>query len=86
MLTALANRLKPVCFNFPFAYFTQLFFIQPTVRSIFKVLFRKDIEEQAKINSKHTTPKSEVEAVENIYKRIEEIKKELKEELENELK
>ena len=86
LLTLLANWLKLVCFNFPFAYFTQLFFIQPTVRSIFKVLFKKDIEEQAKINSKRTTPKSEVEAVENIYKRIEEIKKELKEEIESELK
>lgn len=28
-----------------FAFFTQLFFIQPAVRVIFKALFRKDIEE-----------------------------------------
>lgn len=42
--TLLANWLKLVCFNFPFAFFTQLFFIQPLVRTIFKVLFRKDIE------------------------------------------
>lgn len=27
--TILANWLKLVCFNFPFAFFTQLFFIQP---------------------------------------------------------
>ena len=47
---------------------------------------RHTYEEQAKINSKRITPKSEVEAVENIYKRIEEIKKELKEEIESELK
>ena len=41
--TLLANWLKLVCFNFPFAFFTQLFFIQPVVRTIFKTVFRKDI-------------------------------------------
>ena len=84
MLTLLANWLKLVCFNFPFAYFSQLFFIQPAVRSIFKVLFRKDIEARAKQERK--SPKDETEAVANIYKRIEEIKAELREELEQELK
>ena len=44
IFTLLANWLKLVCFNFPFAYFSQLFLIQPAVRIIFKVLFRKDIE------------------------------------------
>ncbi|MCD8088096.1 MAG: hypothetical protein LUE22_05875 [Oscillospiraceae bacterium] len=44
LLTLLANWLKLVCFNFPFAFFTQLFFIQPLVRTIFKLLFRKDIK------------------------------------------
>ena len=39
IFTLLANCLKLVCFNFPFAYFTQLFFIQPTVRTIFKLIF-----------------------------------------------
>ena len=37
--TLLANWLKLVCFNFPFAFFTQLFFIQPAVRTIFKAIF-----------------------------------------------
>lgn len=41
--TLLANWLKLVCFNFPFAFFTQLFFIQPFVRTVFKLVFRKDI-------------------------------------------
>ncbi len=36
LLTLLANWLKLVCFNFPFAFFTQLFFIQPLVRTLFK--------------------------------------------------
>lgn len=44
MATLLANWLKLVCFNFPVAFFTQLFFIQPFVRTVFKVLFKKDME------------------------------------------
>ena len=43
IFTLLANWIKLVCFNFPFAFFTQLFFIQPFVRTVFKLLFRKDI-------------------------------------------
>ena len=39
MFTLLAEWLKLVCFNFPFAFFTQLFFIQPLVRTVFKALF-----------------------------------------------
>lgn len=36
IFTLLANWIKLVCYNFPFAFFSQLFFIQPTVRTIFK--------------------------------------------------
>lgn len=43
LLTLLANWIKLVCFNFPFAFFSQLFFIQPLIRTVFKLLFRKDI-------------------------------------------
>lgn len=43
LLTLLANWVKLVCFNLPFAFFSQLFFIQPLVRTLFKVLFRRDI-------------------------------------------
>ena len=39
VFTLLANWLKLVCFNFPFAFFTQLFFIQPLVRTLFKLIF-----------------------------------------------
>ena len=45
--TLLANWLKLVCFNFPFAFFTQLFFIQPAVRFIFGLFFRRKTEKQA---------------------------------------
>lgn len=38
-LTLLANWAKLICFNFPFAYFSQLFFIQPLVRTVFKTIF-----------------------------------------------
>lgn len=54
VFTLLANWLKLVCFNFPFAFFTQLFFIQPLIRTVFKVIFAKDIknrEQYAIVNS-----------------------------------
>lgn len=38
--TLLANWLKLVCFNFPFAFFSQLFFIQPLIRTVFKAIFK----------------------------------------------
>lgn len=38
VVTLLANWLKLICFNFPFAFFSQLFFIQPAVRIIFKAI------------------------------------------------
>lgn len=43
VFTFLANWLKLVCLNFPFAFFTQLFFIQPLVRTVFKFVFCRDI-------------------------------------------
>ena len=43
IFTLLANWLRLMCFNFPFAFFSQLFFIQPLVRTLFKLIFRKDI-------------------------------------------
>lgn len=43
ILTLLANWIKLVCYNFPFALISQIFFIQPLIRTIFKFLFRKDI-------------------------------------------
>ncbi len=43
MFTLLGNWIKLVCYNFPFAFFSQLFFIQPLIRTVFKFLFRKDI-------------------------------------------
>ena len=76
ILTLLANFLKLVCFNFPFAYFTQLFFIQPLVRVIFRALFRKDIEARGK-EGEQFNPENEQEAIANIFQRMDEIKEEL---------
>lgn len=76
IVTLLANWLKLVCFNFPFAYFTQLFFIQPCVRVIFKTLFRKDIEARNK-DSQATIPENEEETIADIFRRMDEIKEEL---------
>lgn len=46
ILTLLANWLKLVCFNFPFAFFTQLFFIQPLIRTVFKLIFVRSTAKQ----------------------------------------
>lgn len=39
ILTLLADWIKLVCFNFHFAFFSQLYFIQPIVRTVFKLIF-----------------------------------------------
>lgn len=49
IITLLAVWIKLVCFNFPFAFFTQLFFIQPFVRKVFKIIFSRDIKKQAEL-------------------------------------
>ena len=91
--TLLANWLKLICFNFPFAYFTQLFFIQPVVRVIFKVVFRKDIEARAKADKesmsqkgKKPLPTDETDTVADIFRRIDEIKEEIRAEVIEEIK
>ncbi len=46
IIKLLANWIKLVCYNFPIAYFSQLFFIQPFVRTVFKLIFRKQLKEE----------------------------------------
>lgn len=41
VISLLAMWLKLVCFNFPFAVLSQLFFIQPLIRTVFKAIFRR---------------------------------------------
>ncbi len=55
ILTLLANWLKLVCFNFPFAFFSQLFFIQPLIRTVFKLIFvrkKKDAPQEVAAGQK----------------------------------
>ena len=50
IFTMLADWLKLMCFNFPFAFFTQIFFIQPVVRRLFKFIFcRKQTDAKVEI-------------------------------------
>lgn len=51
IISLLAKWLKLMCFNFPFAFFTQLFFIQPFVRTAFKFLFRRDIAARKQVSA-----------------------------------
>lgn len=76
IFTLLANALKLICFNFPFAFFSQIFFIQPFVRWAFGKLFAKDI---AARNSKEMPerPQNEQEAIADIFRRMDEIQKDL---------
>ena len=76
IVTLLANWLKLICLNLPFAYFSQLFFIQPAVRVIFKAIFRRDIKrrEQEKIQAQ---PESEQDVILSIFQRIDEIQEEI---------
>lgn len=46
LATLLANWLKLVFFNFPFAFFSQLFFIQPLIRTVFKCIFCRSTENE----------------------------------------
>lgn len=42
----LANWMEKIVFNFPLAFFSQLFFIQPFVRFIFGAIFKKQLEKE----------------------------------------
>jgi len=41
----LAQWMQKIVFNFPFAFFSQLFFIQPLVIFLFGLIFKKHLEE-----------------------------------------
>lgn len=85
--TLLANWLKLVCLNFPFAFFTQLFFIQPFIRTLFKLIFRRDLAKRAHLEQEmeknQKRVKDEIDAIDSIMKRVDEIKAELEEEKKN---
>lgn len=82
-MVLLCRWLKLVCYNLPFAYFSQMFFIQPFVRFLFSILFRKEVKEHSdeahelEKTGKKMMPHNEQEAVMDILKRKEEIKEEI---------
>lgn len=41
----ISNWFQKMVFNFPFAFFTQIFFIGPLVRFIFRTIFRNNVIE-----------------------------------------
>ena len=73
LLTLLAIWLKLICFNFPFAFFSQVFFIQPIVRWLFKKLFYKDIQKRNQAQEQER-PQDEQEVIADIFRRMDEIK------------
>lgn len=60
--TLLANWIELMCHNFPFAFFSQVFFMQPFVRRLFGKLFAKDIAARNQQASPER-PKDETEKV-----------------------
>ena len=78
-VTLLANWIELICHNFPFAFFSQVFFIQPIVRWAFGKLFAKDIAARNK-NALEERPKDETEAIADIFKRMDEIQERLEHE------
>ncbi|MCM1106183.1 MAG: hypothetical protein NC355_04485 [Blautia sp.] len=77
--TLLANWIKLVCFNFPFAFFSQVFFIQPVVRIVFKWIFAKDIKARGQMENPQR-PQNEEEAIADIFRRMDEIQERLEHE------
>ena len=72
----MANWIELICHNFPFAFFSQVFFIQPFVRWAFGKLFAKDIAARNR-QTKPERPKDETEAIADIFKRMDEIQERL---------
>lgn len=54
--TLLANWLKLVCLNLPFAFFSQIFFIQPLVRTVFKLIFVRKEEDEDETSEAEQQP------------------------------
>lgn len=79
IFTLLANWIGLICHNFPFAFFSQVFFIQPFVRWAFGKLFAKDIAARNQM-PKPERPKDETEAIADIFKRMDEIQERLEHE------
>ena len=75
VLTLLANWIELVCVNLPFAYFSQMFFIQPFVRRAFGFLFRKQIQARKapETDNESEMPYDETDVISEILRKINEL-------------
>ncbi len=74
VVTLLCRWFRLVCYNLPFAYFSQMFFIQPFVRFAIRRIFPTNIEQRNVRNaSKRVKPTDETEAIADVIIREKEI-------------
>ncbi|MBR1766997.1 MAG: hypothetical protein IJ745_08200 [Bacteroidales bacterium] len=70
----LLRWFRLVCYNLPFAYFSQMFFVQPFVRFVIRKIFASKIEQRNEQNTDKTVkPHDETEAIADIIIRENEI-------------
>ena len=70
----LCRWFRLVCYNLPFAYFSQMFFVQPFVRFVIRRLFASNIAQRNEQNSDKTVkPSDEAEAIADVIIRDDEI-------------
>ncbi len=70
----LCRWFRLVCYNLPFAYFSQMFFVQPFVRFVIRRLFASNIAQRNEQNSSKTVkPSDETEAIADVIIREDEI-------------
>lgn len=70
----LCRWFRLICYNLPFAYFSQMFFVQPFVRFAIRQLFADNISQRNEQNiSKTVKPSDESEAIADVIIREKEI-------------
>lgn len=70
----LCRWFRMVCYNLPFAYFSQMFFVQPFVRFVIRRLFADNIAQRNQQNTDKTVkPSDESEAIADVIIRENEI-------------
>ncbi len=70
----LCRWFRLVCYNLPFAYFSQMFFVQPFVRFAIRHLFADNISQRNEQNiNKTVKPSDETEAIADVIIREDEI-------------
>lgn len=70
----LCRWFRLICYNLPFAYFSQMFFVQPFVRYAIRKLFADNISQRNEQNiNKTVKPSDETEAIADVIIREDEI-------------